>query len=375
MRTGTANLPLHWGKAPRWLFQRMIKLAKEITIIIVSDQGSHAMLEKLSDPFWFQCFGCVLGFDWHSSGVTTTVCGALKEGIKGLENDLGLWITGGKGSTSRKTPLEIQTIGDQISFNPEPLIYASRMSAKVDNNALQDGYQLYHHNFIFTRDGSWCVVQQGMNDATRYARRYHWMSKTVEDFVCEPHSAICCDQKSQPLNLVAKESEDNRHIATQVSHQKPETVVRELIKIQHLVLPERHPVLSKDIHPERLEKIFLKTYERLPENFEQLLGMQGVGPQTIRALSLIAELVYGAKPSFHDPARYSFAHGGKDGYPYPVNRANYDQSIEFLRKAIASAKIGHSEQIKAFRRLSQFILKKDGASRSSRKSEGVCNYG
>ncbi|MDZ7262039.1 MAG: DUF763 domain-containing protein, partial [candidate division KSB1 bacterium] len=295
-----------------------------------------------------------LGFDWHSSGVTTTVCGALKEGIKGIERELGLFVAGGKGGASRQTPLEIQKVGDLISLEVEPLIYASKMAAKVDNNALQDGYQLYHHCFIFTKDGSWCVVQQGMNDQTHYARRYHWLSTQVKDFVCEPHSAICCDLKGKPLNMVAEESEQARLVSTQLSHQKPEILTRELKKIQNLVLPERHPVLIKDIHPDRLEKIFLKTYEQQPENFEQLLGLQGVGPKTIRALSLIAELVYGAKPSFRDPARFSFAHGGKDGYPYPVNRAGYDRSIEILRKAISSAKIGRQDQMEALRRLARF---------------------
>ncbi|MBN1348367.1 DUF763 domain-containing protein [candidate division KSB1 bacterium] len=354
MRTGTANLPLHWGKAPRWLFQRMVKLAREITIVIVSEQGASGVLEKLSDPFWFQCFGCILGFDWHSSGVTTTVCGALKEAVKGLENELGLWVAGGKGGTSRKTPSEIEQVGEELSVDLQPLIYASKMSAKVDNNALQDGYQLYHHNFIFTRDGAWCVVQQGMNDATRYARRYHWLGASVKDYVCEPHAAICCDHKNRHRNLVAKASEANRELSAQISHEKPEKLVREIKKIQRLSLPDRHPILTRDINPDRLEKIFLKTYEQMPANFEQLLGMQGVGPQTIRALSLIAELVYGAKPGFNDPARFSFAHGGKDGYPYPVNRATYDHSIEFLRKAIATAKIGHSDKMGALKRLSQF---------------------
>ncbi|MBU6391940.1 MAG: DUF763 domain-containing protein, partial [Planctomycetes bacterium] len=200
MKTGIVHLPLHGGKAPSWLFQRMKRLAREITIAIVSEYGSHEILRRLSDPFWFQALGCVLGFDWHSSGVTTTTCGALKEGIKGLEKELGLFIAGGKGGTSRKTPSEVLNAGSQLSCDPEKLVYASRMSAKVDSSAVQDGYQLYHHSFIFTRSGDWAVVQQGMNDANKYARRYHWLGSKVTNFVVEPHSAICCDSKGNALN-------------------------------------------------------------------------------------------------------------------------------------------------------------------------------
>ncbi|MBM3167420.1 MAG: DUF763 domain-containing protein, partial [Chloroflexi bacterium] len=190
-RTGIANLPLHYGKAPRWLFDRMTKLAREITIAITTAFGPEEMLRRLSDPYWFQAFGCVLGYDWHSSGVTTTVCGALKEGVKGLENELGLFVAGGKGKISRKTPSEIESFGDKLNANPSKLVYASRMSAKVDSSGVQDGYQLYHHVFLFTKDGAWSVVQQGMNEDNRYARRYHWLGEKVTDFVCEPHSAIC----------------------------------------------------------------------------------------------------------------------------------------------------------------------------------------
>ena len=202
-RTGVANLPLHYGKAPRWLFERMVKLAREITIAIVADFGAEEILRRLSHPYWFQAFGCILGFDWHSSGVTTTLCGALKEGIKGLETDLGLFVAGGKGKTSRQTPSEIEGWGNSISLDPSPLVYASRMSAKVDSSAIQDGYQLYHHAFLFTNRGSWAVIQQGMNEATRYARRYHWLGEVVSNFINEPHSAILSEAMGQALNLVA----------------------------------------------------------------------------------------------------------------------------------------------------------------------------
>jgi len=352
MRTGIANLPLHHGKAPRWLFERMRKLAREITIVIVQDFGPEEVLKRLSDPFWFQALGCVLGFDWHSSGVTTTVCGALKEGVKGIEKELGIFVAGGKGGTSRRTPSEIEKAGPVLSVDTSDLVYASRISAKVDSSGLQDGYQLYHHNFFFTKNGMWAVIQQGMNETNRYARRYHWLGENVEDFVCEPHSAVCCDLKDTVLNMVSSESNEARTVSTQLSWEKPELIIKEVKKLQTLNMPSRHSTLLKDIHPDRLYKIFLNTYERHPENFESLLGMKGVGPKTIRALSLISDLVYGTKASHNDPVRYSFAHGGKDGYPYPIDRKTYEKSIEFLRKAVNQAKVGITEKTKAFKRLS-----------------------
>ncbi|MEW6189048.1 MAG: DUF763 domain-containing protein [Actinomycetota bacterium] len=357
-RTGIANLPLHYGRTPSWLFQRMKELAREITLFIVGEFGPEEMLRKLSDPLWFQAFGCVLGFDWHSSGVTTTVCGALKEGIRRLERDLGLLVAGGKGKVSRKTPSEIEGFGDLLSIDPSILVYASRMAAKIDSVALQDGFQLYHHCFVFTIKGSWAVVQQGMNEETRYARRYHWLGDELKSFVCEPHYAICCDQRRRPLNMVARESEDARNVSTSLSREKPERLVSTLKKLQTLDLPASHQILVHDLSPESLGRIFLKTYERQPEDFERLLGIEGVGPKTIRALSLISELVYGVAPSFRDPVKYSFAHGGKDGHPYPVDRETYDKSIEILRVAVTHAKIGRREKLEAIKRLSYPLSKR-----------------
>jgi len=355
-RTGITNLPLHGGKAPKWLFDRMILLAGEITVAIVDEFGSGEMLRRLSDPYWFQALGCVLGFDWHSSGVTTTTCGALKEGIKGRQVELGLFIAGGKGRTSRKTPLEIENYGHNLKVDPSSLVYASRMSAKVDNAALQDGYQLYHHTFFFTTDGSWSVVQQGMNEVNRYARRYHWLSENMTDFVCEPHSAICSQGWGEALNLIASESEPAREIITEIAaEQKPEKIVADLNRLKTLDLPDRHYLDAQDIHPERLSKIFLQTYEKKPENFKTLLGLEGVGAKTLRALSLISELVYEVPVSFRDPARYSFAHGGKDGYPYPVDKKNYDKSIEMLHLALEKARLGDKEKIAAFKRLKDWM--------------------
>ena len=358
-RTGIANLPLHYGKVPRWLFERMTLLAREVCLVIVEEFGPEELLRRMSDPYWFQAFGCALGYDWHSSGLTTTLCAALKEGIKGLEKSLGLFVAGGKGRTSRGTPLEISRWGDLIGLNPEPLAYASRMVAKVDTSALQDGYQLYHHTFIFTSSGAWAVVQQGMNEDTRYARRYHWLGEGVRDFVCEPHAAICSDRRGEVLNLVAQESTPAREVIAQIAaEQRPEKTISELKKLTTLDLPRRHWLSPSDIHPEKLSKIFLSTYEQSPRNFEELLGLPKVGPKTIRALALLAELIYGAPPSFRDPARYSFAHGGKDGRPYPIDRETYDQSIQLLRKAVLRCRVSGGEKRQAILRLDAFLAGK-----------------
>ena len=325
MKTGTAHLPLHGGRAPRWLFERMKLLAREISLVLCSQTGPQEFLRKLSDPYWFQAFGCVLGFDWHSSGLTTTVCGALKEGLKYAGREIGIFVCGGKGSTSRKTPSDIQTLADKrlIKF-PEKLIYASRMSAKVDNTALQDGYQLYHHTFITTKDGDWTVVQQGMNTFTGWARRYHWLRDEVTNFVCEPHKAVCCDHKGKTLNMVAKESENARDKSAEISRTHPEKTIKKYRKIENLSLKLHHQIGPGEIKSKNLFKTLLATYEKKARDFEALLGIEGVGPKTIRALALISELVYGEKPSFRDPARFSFTHGGKDGHPYPLDRTTYD---------------------------------------------------
>jgi hypothetical protein len=344
-RTGHANLPLHGGKAPQWLFSRMKLLAREIVIHLVSEFSAEEVLRRLSDPFWFQAFGCTLGFDWHSSGVTTTVCGAVKEGIRGLERDLGLFAAGGKGATSRKTPSEIELACDRISLDAHPLVYASKTSAKVDSAAVQDGYTLYHHAFFFTKAGQWAVVQQGMHDTNGMARRYHWLSSGVGSFVEEPHNAVCCATREESLNLVALESADTRMRSAELAREKPQVI---------LSLPRRHDVREADVNPRYLEKILLRTYETAPRDFESLLVIPGVGAKTLRALALTAELIYGAPASRRDPARYSFAHGGKDGHPYPVDRETYDKTINVMRNALNRAGIDRSEKVKAFRRLSEF---------------------
>jgi hypothetical protein len=345
-RTGFAHLPLHGGKAPRWLFERMTLLGREIVVFLVAEFGPQEVLRRLSDPYWFQAFGCVLGFDWHSSGVTTTVCGALKEGLRGREADTGIYVAGGKGATSRKTPAEIAAACERLGRDPQPLIYASKISAKVDNAAVQDGYQLYHHAFVFTPRGEWCIVQQGMNDTTSTARRYHWLSDNVTSYVNEPHAAVCCDATAETLNLVAAESAAVRDAAAALAKERPDVTLLEM--------PRRHAVSRDDINPKYLQKILLRTYEAAPRDFESLLAIEGVGPKTLRALALTSELIYGTAASRRDPARYSFAHGGKDGTPFPVDRPTYDKTIEVMRDALNGARLDRSEKVAAFRRLAAF---------------------
>ena len=333
----------------------MVHLSREIVIYLTSEFGARDVLRRLSDPFWFQAFGCVLGFDWHSSGVTTTVCGAVKEGIKDIDRDLGFFAAGGKGGTSRKAPAQIAESCDRVGRDPRPLVYASRTAAKVDSAAVQDGYQLYHHVFFFTSAGDWCVVQQGMSDAARTARRYHWLSEHVESFVDEPHEAVCCDARAETLNLVAHENDEVRRASAQIASQPPDVTFKTIAKIPALSMPTRHELLPElDVATPYLEKILLKTYERAPEDFETLLGIEGVGPKTLRALALASELVHGTAASLRDPARFAFAHGGKDGTPFPVDKLTYDKTIEILNKAINRAAIDRTEKVQAFRRLARF---------------------
>ena len=342
-RTGFAQLHLHGGKAPRYLFERMVPLSREIIVFIAREFGRENVLRRLSDPYCFQAFGCVLGFDWHSSGLTTTVCGALKEGLRDVGNELGIFVAGGKGATSRKAPAEITAACEQLGCDPEPLVYASRISAKVDNSAVQDGYQLYHHSFVFTGKGQWCIVQQGMSDETSMARRYHWLSDNVQDYVNEPHAAICCDTTAPTLNLVAAESAEVRAASALLAGQKPELTLDALGHLPSLEMPRRHEVIASDINPKYLAKVLLRTYENAPADFESLLSIEGVGAKTLRALALTSELVYGAGASQIDPARFSFAHGGKDGTPYPVDRQIYDKTIEVMHRALNGAKIDRNE--------------------------------
>jgi len=372
MRTGIATIPLDYGRCPRWLFERMHKLARDIISAIVEEFGAEEFLKRISDPVWFQSFGCVLGFDWNSSGLTTTTLGALKAGIYGMERDLGLFVCGGKGKTSLKTPEQIQKWGEYLGFMPEKInsiVYASKLSAKVDNTAIQDGFQLYHHNLIFTRSGQWAVVQQGMSETAAKARRYHWLSSKVKDFVEEPHSGIASDIKVKPLNLTAKESKSNKEISVKIVNDEPKTIIKDLDLLQtkrtkNLTTMELynkefhwHPVLEEKFNLKRLAKTIYAAKEVGPQNFEQLISIKGVGPRAIRALSLVSEIIYGAKPSYEDPARYAFSVGGKDGTPYPVDRITYDKTIEILDKGIKKSMVTIGEKVEAQRRLSENFLR------------------
>lgn len=374
MRTGIATVPLDWGRCPKWLFERMKRLSRAIVLTVVEEFGQEGFLKRLADPVWFQSLGCVIGFDWNSSGLTTTTLGALKEGIKGIEREVGIFICGGKGRSSRKTPDQIQNWGENLFFTDkeiEKLVYASKISAKVDSALLQDGFQIYHHNFIFTKDKKWVVIQQGMNTQFQKARRYHWFSQKIKDFTQEPYSGIISDVKLRPLNLTDKKSKENKKISTELIREEPKTFLKDIKliteKSNFLVKQKRflfftqmeledrefhfHPVVREKFDLKRLKRIVEKAHFLKPKNFENLLSIKGVGPKTIRALSLVAEIIYGARPSYEDPARYSFAHGGKDGTPYFPKKEEMDQTIEILEKAIKKAKISKREKIESQKRL------------------------
>jgi uncharacterized protein len=329
----------------------MTALAREMSFAIVEEEGPAGLLRRLSDPFWFQAFGCVLGFDWHSSGLTTTVCGALKEGLYRFGGHTGVVIAGGKGRASRRTPNEIEQACDAFGIDPMSLVQASRLSAKVDSSAVQDGFQVYQHTFLFCLDGSWAVIQQGMNENTSMARRYHWLTTT--HFDSDPHEAVVGDRSNSVLNLVAAEAKGNRKISTVLARQQPANVVGEIKRMRSLEMPRRHQLRLGDIHPVRLERVLLKSYEAEPADYTSLLAVSGVGAKGLRALSLVAELAYGEPASVRDPASFSFAHGGKDGTPYPVDRTIYDSTIECLHKALIESRVGRSDKKGALERLAR----------------------
>ena len=333
----------------------MVKLSRSIIELIVLEQGRERFLEWLSDPVWFQSLGCVLGFDWHSSGLTTTVCGAIKEALKEIGPEIGVFAVGGKGRTALRTPEELARIGDLTGIDTEPLMEVSRKVAKVDNALIQDRYQLYHHTLLFTEKGTWAVIQQGMNERTGYARRYHWFSGSVRSFVEEPHRGIVSQKVHEriDLNLTAKESERSRTAIADLLKEK-EFLIREMEGLKFLKLPERHHIRPEDLNLKGLTES-LKKLDAEIRNFEDILKVRGIGPKTLRALALVAEIVYGAEPSFKDPARYSFAHGGKDGHPYPVRKDVYDITIDTLKRAIERARIGEREKIEAIKRLAKVL--------------------
>ena len=352
MRTGIANLTLDQGKCPPWLFERMKKLAELISLIIIEEFGTQEFLKRLSDPVWFQSFGALLAFDWNASGLTTTTLAALKEALRPYQKKLGIFICGGKGKTSRKTPQEIENLSFLADFDQkttQKLIFISRAVAKIDNCLLQDGFQLYHHSFLFDKSGNWCVIQQGMNPDFSSARRYHWFSQKIQRLDLEPHSGIISQKTFQKvLNLTSQKSEENKKATLALVKSKKSFLAdlkilfssQKTLKI--LTLPDlefkTHPKIKEFIDSQYLFKIFQKIAQNDYQSYLDLLLTEGVGPKTIRALSLASEIIYGKKPSFEDPARYSFAHGGKDGTPYPVDKTTYDKTIEILEKAIKKAK-------------------------------------
>ncbi len=356
MKTGVADVPLHYGHCPKWLFPRMVRLSKAISEIIIMEYGVDEFIQRLSNPFFFQSLGCVVGFDWHSSGLTTTLTGALKEAIE--PERYGIAVLGGKGRASRNTINEIDELAETFPFSTsdiENLKKASRLSAKVDNTALQDGFQLYHHCFIVTEKAKWCVVQQGMDTESRYARRYHWISENVRSFVEEPQEAIVCDVRKKSLNMVANESGDARKTSVDIIKDNPNHLRKYFSNtlFDYLGMPKEHKIDVKNY--EQLLKRFNMAYEQQPRNYEQLLGIKGMGPKTVRALALLGKLIFGAEPSWEDPVEFSWAHGGKDGFPYNVNRGMYDKSVDILNNAIQNAKIGNKEKMHAIKRLREFV--------------------
>ncbi|HEX8563332.1 MAG TPA: DUF763 domain-containing protein [Flavobacterium sp.] len=349
-RSGSADLPLHYGNVPPWLAERMCKLGLAIVETIASDFSSAEVVSKLSNPFWFQSFGAVMGMDWHSSGITTSVLGALKKAVNPHSKELGIYICGGKGKHSLQTPNELLLVGDRTGLDGRLLGNHSRLTAKVDNTAVQDGFQLYMHSFIVSASGEWAVIQQGMNADSKTARRYHWHSENLKSFVDAPHTFIYGENQGKILDLTNKAAVTTRITTLEISREHPDKVVRE---INHLVMPGHHDVRAEDVNLKRLGAMLWLTHEKQPQDFEQLLLLKGMGLRTLQSLALVSEVIYGTPSRFEDPARFSFAHGGKDGHPFPVPVDVYDETIKTLETAIQRAKIGNSDKLVAIRKLSE----------------------
>ncbi|HLH89849.1 MAG TPA: DUF763 domain-containing protein [Xanthobacteraceae bacterium] len=369
-RSGSADLPLHGGRVPAWLGARMSRLGAVVSQAIVHHYGRDELLRRLAHPFWFQAFGCVMGMDWHSSGITTSVIGALKRGLSPLERELGLHVCGGRGAHSRKTPQELTTIGERVGFDGGALATASRLIAKVDSAAVQDGFDLYLHGFIVADDGHWVVVQQGMNGDRRQARRYHWLSEGLTSFVDAPHTAIEGAQQVEIINLTDRRADASRRRQLDLlATLGPDRIAHELSALEarhdtraavapeaqpllpHLVMPSHHDVRASDVHLPRLHANLAAAADRAPADFSELLLTPGVGQRTVRALALVAEVVHGTPCRFSDPARFSFAHGGKDRHPFPVPLEVYDRTIDVLKSAVRNAKLGRDEELSALKRL------------------------
>jgi hypothetical protein len=364
-RSGSADLPLHGGRVPPWLAERMTRLGVVIAEAVIHHYGRDEFLRRLAHPFWFQSFGAVMGMDWHSSGITTSVIGALKRGLTPLRSELGIHVCGGRGKHSRKTPEELIAVGDRVGIDGAALATASRLVAKVDSAAVQDGFDLYLHGFFVSDDGRWVVVQQGMNGEAKYARRYHWLSEGLTSFVDEPHSAIDGPQQGVIVNLTDRRAERSRGAQLELLDRLgPDGIARELSTLEnsnseppaepllpHLIMPAHHDVRPKDVHVRRLHGNLVAAADRGPQDFAELLLTPGVGARTVRALAMVAEVVHGAPYRFTDPARFSLAHGGKDRHPYPVPLKVYDETIRVMKSAMRSAKLGREEELGALKRL------------------------
>ncbi len=353
-KSGSADLPLHYGYVPKWLAERMARLGFAITESIITEYGKEEMLRRLSDPFWFQSFGAVMGMDWHSSGITTSVLGALKRAVNPHSKELGIYICGGKGKFSKETPNELIRIADSTGLDGNELVRCSKLSAKVDNTAVQDGFQLYTHNFILTNSGEWTVIQQGMRTENKTARRYHWHSKNIQSFVEEPHTGVCGINQGNILNLTAVDANTAREGILKISAENPLEVTNEF---QQLKMPSHHQVRAEDVNLKRLGSILWLAHEQQPKDFESLLLLQGVGPRTIQSLALVSEVIHGSPTRFRDPARFSFAHGGKDGHPFPVPTKVYDETIETLQIAVQKAKLGTTDKAVAIKKLHEIAFR------------------
>ncbi|MCF1741950.1 DUF763 domain-containing protein [Paradevosia shaoguanensis] len=368
-RAGNADLPLHSGYVPRWLSQRMARLGAVVTQAIIHEYGRDEFLRRLSHPFWFQSFGAVMGMDWHSSGITTSVIGALKRGLGPLEKELGLHVCGGRGKHSRETPGQLIAIGQRIGFDGAALAEASRLVAKVDSAAVQDGFDLYLHGFIVADDGKWVVVQQGMKGDARQARRYHWLSEGLTSFLDDPHAAIDGKGQGNIVNLADHRAEASRRAQLRMLGELgPDSIVAEIGRLEgkpvepaetdqpllpHLIMPAHHDVRPKDVMLRRLHGALAAAADRGPEDFSQLLLVPGVGARTVKSLAMVAEVIHGAPHRFADPARFSMAHGGKDGHPFPVPLKVYDETIRVLKSAVTKARLGSEEELGAIRRLDE----------------------
>jgi uncharacterized protein len=347
-------MPLHYGHVPPWLAERMTKLGGAIIEALVVDYSKSEVLKRLSDPLWFQSLGCVLGMDWHSSGITTSVMGALKRALNPRAKDLGIYICGGRGKHSRQTPDELMRIAGSTGLNGDALVRSSKLAAKVDNTAVQDGFQLYLHNFIVTADGEWAIVQQGMNDTSGMARRYHWHSTQFNSYLNSPHSGVTGQNQGLILNLAHSDADQTRNTIMKIASDTPEKIMMEARKI---VMPSHHEVRASDVNLKRLGAALTLAHERSTRDFESLLLLEGVGPRTIQSLTLVSEVIYGSPTRFNDPARFSFAHGGKDGHPFPVPLKVYDETIGVLKSAVEKARLGASDKQQAIRQLSAIAWK------------------